>query len=253
MAERSSAPVPTTVSPEMQALIGAPFRPSWNMRPATGKPGSPGRLAGVAGDRAPSRLMRAPARPVREDDGRRRARLRRHARGARAPEPRPAPDPHSRRLLRSFARRGGSAGGHPDGRLRRLSGAVRRLSDAARGVLSGRARRLRRGVEVDRRNQRSGQDGGVRNFGRRRAHAGARPAGETGRPAAAGRDRVRDADVGRHENRRHVLYKRTARQRARVTRRVLRCGDAILRQRPRPCRPASVSRLWRMPAFRQRS
>ena len=37
MAERSSAPVPTTVSPEMQALIGAPFRPTWNVRPATGE------------------------------------------------------------------------------------------------------------------------------------------------------------------------------------------------------------------------
>ena len=37
MVERPSASVPTTVSPEMQALIGAPFRPTWNVRPATGE------------------------------------------------------------------------------------------------------------------------------------------------------------------------------------------------------------------------
>ena len=35
MAERSPAPVPTTVSPEMQALIAAPLNPIWKQRPAT--------------------------------------------------------------------------------------------------------------------------------------------------------------------------------------------------------------------------
>src|SRR5579864_133444 len=35
MAERSPAPVPTTVSPEMQALISAPFNPLWKQRPTT--------------------------------------------------------------------------------------------------------------------------------------------------------------------------------------------------------------------------
>ena len=35
MPERSSAPIPTTVSPEMQALIAAPFNPIWKQRPTT--------------------------------------------------------------------------------------------------------------------------------------------------------------------------------------------------------------------------
>ena len=35
MAERSPAPVPTTVSPEMRTLIGAPLNPIWKQRPAT--------------------------------------------------------------------------------------------------------------------------------------------------------------------------------------------------------------------------
>ncbi|HLX98168.1 MAG TPA: alpha/beta hydrolase [Roseiarcus sp.] len=35
MAERSPAPVPTTVSPEMRALIGAPLNPIWRERPTT--------------------------------------------------------------------------------------------------------------------------------------------------------------------------------------------------------------------------
>ena len=35
MAERSPAPVPATVSPEMQALIGAPLNPIWKQRPTT--------------------------------------------------------------------------------------------------------------------------------------------------------------------------------------------------------------------------
>jgi hypothetical protein len=42
MAERSPAPVPTTVSPEMQTLIGEPYIPLWNVHPATRK--GPGRL-----------------------------------------------------------------------------------------------------------------------------------------------------------------------------------------------------------------
>src|SRR5689334_11955557 len=35
MAERSPAPVPTTVSAEMQTLIGAPLNPIWKQRPTT--------------------------------------------------------------------------------------------------------------------------------------------------------------------------------------------------------------------------
>ena len=35
MAERSPAPVPTTVSPEMRALIAAPLNPLWTQRPTT--------------------------------------------------------------------------------------------------------------------------------------------------------------------------------------------------------------------------
>ena len=35
MAERSPAPVPTTVSPEMQTLIAAPLNPLWTQRPTS--------------------------------------------------------------------------------------------------------------------------------------------------------------------------------------------------------------------------
>jgi epsilon-lactone hydrolase len=43
-----SVPVPDTVSPQMQKIIGAPLRANWNIRPKTGEEWQPVAAAGAA-------------------------------------------------------------------------------------------------------------------------------------------------------------------------------------------------------------
>ena len=54
-------PVPTTVSPQLQKIIGAPLRSNWNIQPKTGEEWKPVADAGAAAT-IPHRSQRKPSR-----------------------------------------------------------------------------------------------------------------------------------------------------------------------------------------------
>jgi hypothetical protein len=79
-------PVPTTVSPQLQKIIGAPLRSNWDIHPKTGEEWKPVADAGAA-----ALVKNVPG-------------LHRYPRNHRAGEPQPATHPHAWRLLRSQPR-----------------------------------------------------------------------------------------------------------------------------------------------------
>ena len=161
-------PVPDTVSPQMQTIIGAPINPNWNVFPKTAAEWK--MQVDAAAAEAAKRL---PA--LREQ-----MRVKLEAmtiNGVRAfalSAEQDMPAENGNRLL--FHVHGGCYVSNPgefrhqrsdyDGRLRPFQGDFDRLPDAARGLLSGGARRRDRGLEGGAEHGTSAQHGDLRLLGR---------------------------------------------------------------------------------------
>ena len=164
-------PVPTTVSPQMQRIIGAPISPTWKVSEDGGGMEGAGRRGCRRSPPAAAGDARAVARKDRAANHRRRQGLRADTRSVPPREPQPAAHPRPRRLLCQQPREVGHQRGHHDGGLRPLQSDVGRLSHAAGPSLSRRTRRRDGGVQGGAGDGAAEEHGDLRFLRRRRADA----------------------------------------------------------------------------------
>ena len=137
-------PVPDTVSPEVQRLIGAPLSGNWNTWPKTVEEWKT--LSAPGGGRGlPALRERFKVKTEAMTVNGVQAYLSRPQSAGRKPQP--AARAHPRRLLRAAGRRSGHDRGDLHGGLRPLQGVVGGLPSSSRVPLPRRARRQRRRVE----------------------------------------------------------------------------------------------------------
>ena len=162
-------PVPETVSPEMQRLIGAPLSGNWNTWPKTAEEWK--KLSAPGGGRGLPALRERFKVKSETHDRQRRDGLSRHPRESPGREPQPAARAHPRRLLRAAGRGSGDDRGDLHGGIRPLQGAVGRLPPSSRVPVPRRARRQCCGVEGRVEDGRCEEHGDLRHLRRRRADA----------------------------------------------------------------------------------
>ena len=238
-----TVPVPTTVSPEMQALIGAPLSGNWNVVPKSAEEWKT-ISAGSAGRGLPA---------LREKFSVKSESMTVNGVQAYLVTPQVIPPENRNRLLihvhgGCYVLSGGEAGTTEAiymagfGRFKVLSIDYRRppefpypaaLDDGDRGV------------EGSPEDGRAEEHGDLRHVSRRRPDVVHGAASEAGTAAAAGRHRAGDADVRSHQDRRLVLHQLHGGQRAGGERRPLRCDGQALCERARSEGPDAVAGLRR--------
>ena len=206
------APVPDTVSPQMQAIIAQPYNPNWNVVPknpaewkvivdkaadavvatlpeirqALGVTVQPTTIAGVKAFMVTPKVIR--------------------------PTIAAACWFTCMAAVTCLPGRGRNARSDPDGGLRQVQGDLDRLPHAAGFSVSGCDGRRDGGVEGGRKDERPEEDGDIRDLHRRRDDARDGAARQDGGSAASRRHRARHPMVGHDQDRRHLLHQRKGRQ-----------------------------------------